>query len=243
MTSPDLSDPPTRRARPTGCLPRESTDTGPQGLKIDFLPDPSSNDFTMRIGPNPVGTVSALIALAGITTPLNSPAAIVISSVSNLEIAPGEPTSVDFDGNGTPEFRFFYANTQVIVESIDTTSATKYDEGDGSLRHYPAGTSIELSQPTTTFTGAQIPLASAFYAGFQFEIDGQTHLGWFQLDHVEGDLAVVRIIDAAWQSTAGASLNAGAVPELPTTPLVFGTVAGLAVWWLRRPSRSGHGIA
>jgi hypothetical protein len=160
-----------------------------------------------------------------------------------LDILPGEGTSVDFDGDGTFDFSFFYANTQVFVQSVDSIAAVKYDEITDQAREYPVGTPIELSQASTTTGRVQVPLAGPIYAGFQFEIDGSTHLGWFQLDNIEGDLALVRIIDAAWQSTPGASLNAGAVPELPATPLVFGTFAGLTFWWLRRPSRPGHGSA
>jgi hypothetical protein len=197
----------------------------------------------MRIGPNPVGTVSALIALAGLTNLSNTQAAIVVSSVSNLDILPSEATAVDFDGDGTFDFNFFYDNSQVLVQSVNGINAVKYDENFGTIRNYAAGAQIELSQLSWPTVGEFIPLAAPIYAGFEFQIGGSTHLGWFQMDNVEGDLALVRIISAAWQSTPGASLNAGAVPELPTTPLVFGTVAGLAVWWLRRPTRPGHGSA
>ncbi|MBN9689160.1 MAG: hypothetical protein J0M24_02885 [Verrucomicrobia bacterium] len=196
----------------------------------------------MRIGPNPVGTVSALIALAGITQTISTQAAIVVSSVSNLEIPFGESTTVDFDGNGTPEFYFYYANTQVILESYDNSAVSIYSTDTGRLQEFALGSPITMAQPTTVFTGAELPLAGPFYGGFQFQIDGNTHLGWFQLENM-GELSVVRILNAAWQTLPETGLNAGAVPELPATPLVFGAAAGLTFWWLRRPTRPGHGSA
>lgn len=194
----------------------------------------------MRIGPNPVGTVSALIALAGLTNSLDTQAAIVVSSVSNLEIPSGETTTVDFDGNGTPEFYFFYANSQVIIETYDNTAESIYNTDTGRLQEFSLGSPITLGQPTTVFNGAELPLPGPIYGGFQFQIAGNTHLGWFQLENL-GELSVVRIVNAAWQTIPETGINAGAVPELPATPMMFGVVAGLTVWWLRRPTRPGHG--
>lgn len=79
------------------------------------------------------------------------------------------------------------------------------------------------------------------YLGLSMVSGGETFYGWVGFDFTNVldayEAANGFIFGAAWQSTPGEAIAAGAIPEPSTTATLLGLAAG-AVAWLRRRFRA-----
>ena len=64
---------------------------------------------------------------------------------------------------------------------------------------------------------AAVPPGTQRYAGFRFNVGGQSYNGWIQLSVNAG---ILDFTNAAYENVAGATINAGAVPEPGTMALL-----------------------
>jgi hypothetical protein len=111
-----------------------------------------------------------------------------------------------------------------------------------------AGTAIGAGSAGTWSTSGNISYQGTFglprddtpgYLGFRIVDGGSTYYGWAQISYYS-DLniyAVVTLYDFAYESTAGLSIQAGAIPEPETGALMIAASALGLVAWRRRGRR------
>jgi MYXO-CTERM domain-containing protein len=103
------------------------------------------------------------------------------------------------------------------------------DASGAALANLSVGTLIDGSAGTFSGGGSSsnLTLNGTSIVGFQFNIDGAAHYGWFRVSLSDSYGAQPRsIVDWAYESVAGAAIDAGAIPA-PGAVALLG-LAGLA---------------
>jgi MYXO-CTERM domain-containing protein len=103
------------------------------------------------------------------------------------------------------------------------------DASGSALANLSVGTLIDGSSGTFSGFGAStnLTLNGTSIVGFRFTLDGGTHYGWFRVSLSDTYAGQPRsIVDWAYESVAGAAIDAGAIPA-PGAVALLG-LAGLA---------------
>jgi PEP-CTERM motif len=186
----------------------------------------------------PRNAIGSLAALAAIALPLAVEAAPQVSALSNVALPDLAGTLFDLDINGDSSDDFaLYANSDNITSAANfsggfanafivgaTSTATRLTVGT------PIGSGSDIIQ------SAELPTFDGMtgYAGFKFKISGADHYAWLLLDFT--NINDRRIVSAAWETTPGAAINAGAIPEPASAAVLLGLGAAAAAA-MRRPQR------
>lgn len=85
-------------------------------------------------------------------------------------------------------------------------------------------------------------LNSLNYFGFRFQAGSNTHYGWGSID-IGADLSSRTLRKVAFESTPGASIQVGAVPEPSSLALLAGGMLGLTTWRRSRKEASTDCVA
>lgn len=109
-----------------------------------------------------------------------------------------------------------------------TTNAVSYVQSAGALSNLAAGTAIGASSTFGTAPlSTNLTLNGTSLVGFRFNVGTATHYGWFRIALAGTFGGQPRsIVEWAYNSTAGQSINAGAIPA-PGALALLG-LAGLA---------------
>ncbi len=168
--------------------------------------------------------------------------------------------SLDMNNDGTPEFKFtavmdaplysvyiecfesgavlfpeqqgvisvFAIPKDSLIGSDELGGSARWDTTLGILSH------ADLIFPTGSMRGGPFWETNA-YLGVSLQINGNTHYGWIQIDN-PSDSPGGTITGFAYETTSGAGIVAGAVPE-PSSILLF-TIGAIGAWTLRRKRKN-----
>jgi len=200
----------------------------------------------LRIRPRATGFVLVFLVLAASQFLQNTNASVVLfDPTSPVEFPPFEsPVEIDVDGNGTLDFLFSSigrqmdalpqgSNRSLIIDQFGTKFGSNLDQGsiigavpqDGMrwdtspvvLGGCASGGGGAQSCPGEFQSGLD-------FLGLEFEISGQTHYGWIEIESIQ-DFGPVRFHRWAYESEPGMSIRAGAVPEPSAGMLLCVTLA------------------
>ncbi|MEQ9455031.1 MAG: PEP-CTERM sorting domain-containing protein [Phycisphaeraceae bacterium] len=145
---------------------------------------------------------------------------------------PGSPSAfnIDFDNDGTPEGAI--VNSSVNMQARFFPPGRTLASGSGYYaRSFAPGAIIDGSASTTG--GANLMtnpnyganfVGQGNFLGYRFQIDGNTHYGWVQVD-VSENLENAIITGFAYEATPDLGIAAGAIPE-PTSLALLAAGAG-----------------
>ncbi len=167
----------------------------------------------------------------------------------------GATFDIDFDGGGA-EFAIAFGTSYYRVDVVFITANASWRGGGGwGTGGGAAAGAVALNNGDdvnagaqwghnnltgTTFYGnmAYTSFGSGYgsfyntsdkYLGVKFEIGGNTHYGWIQVQ-VAADVTDATITGYAFEDTPDAQITAGAVPEPGSLALLALGAAGLAAW-------------
>ena len=198
-----------------------------------------------------IARLLALIAGAWVAFSTDAEAAIV-------HVVPPEPITItndfffdpfllDLDGDSVGDVAFNHrgiettatptSEARLLSDSIDSDLAAALPDGSfvGLDADNPLTWTPNIQVLSACVSAGGIVCLGNFrggrdYLGVEFDISGQTHYGWVQIQSV--DLAVfARIIDWAYESEPGVGIFAGQIPE-PSASLL--ALCGLAAILSRR---------
>ncbi len=165
----------------------------------------------------------------------------------------GATFDIDFDGGGA-EFTIFFGTisyNRVNVSFASTKAswrgrnfwgnngAEALSNGDdvnagSQWGHSNFGASSYYGNMASSYdTSGNFLDTSGKYIGVRFDIGGNTHYGWIQVN-VPGVPDSATITGYAYQDTADAQITAGAIPEPGSLALLALGAAGLAAWRKKR---------
>jgi len=149
---------------------------------------------------------------------------------------------IDIDGDATVDFRFRSIGTEMNAQPEGANRTLIFDQfGDEFAENLDPGTLIGIPPPngliwdTNTaflggcFSAGGIVCPGEFqsgldFLGLEFEISGQTHYGWIEIESIQ-DFGPIRFHRWAYESEPGMSIRAGAVPEPSAGMLLCITLA------------------
>ncbi|QDU70467.1 PEP-CTERM sorting domain-containing protein [Mucisphaera calidilacus] len=145
---------------------------------------------------------------------------------------PGSPSAfnIDFDNDGTPEGAIINSSVNMQARFFPP-GRTLAGSGSYYATSFAPGAVIDATADTTG--GANLMtnpnynanfVGQGNYIGYRFEIDGNTHYGWVQVD-VTDNLINAIITGYAYESTPDTGIVAGAIPE-PTSLALLAAGAG-----------------
>lgn len=182
-----------------------------------------------------LGSLAAMMAMA---LPVATNAQVIVSNIANVGFANGS-VGVDIDGNGANDFQLFANGT--IAEISALVGGNLIFSNGMYVDVFTNGAAIAPASANNAAAEFDTLTGSTGYVGVSFQRAGQAHAGWLLFDFTGGTGNPVNggiLTSAAWQSTAGASLAAGAIPEPAEAAAGFGLLAGLAAWFRRRRAKS-----
>jgi len=167
-------------------------------------------------------------------------AVVLFDPPAAVELPPFEPPiDFDIDGDGAIDYMFSSPGTEMtalpvgsnrvlIIDQFGTRFGENLDQ-DSIVGPIPQNglrwdtSSIVLGGCASGGGGAQA-CPGQFQSGLdllglEFEIAGQTHYGWIEIESIQ-DFGPVRFHRWAYESEAGMPINAGAIPE-PSTGLLL----------------------
>lgn len=166
---------------------------------------------------------------------------------------------IDFNQDGVADFVFRATQSQFDIYGLGSNRVMAYPNNPPDLTRFAvplmAGDSIAPSlQPQYIWAESQFygsphdPLGVVFnggfetiigtfvnrkaYVGLEFQISGNTHYGWIQVDCERFSHNGGYVLDYAYELRPGASILAGAVPEPSVVGLV--SLSGAGFWLFRR---------
>ena len=110
------------------------------------------------------------------------------------------------------------------INSDELGGSARWGTGLGILSHW------DLQHPIGVIKGGHF-LETNACLGISFQIDGNTHYGWIQIDN-PNDVPGGTITGFAYESTPNTSIIAGAIPE-PSSMILF-IVGVTGIWTLRK---------
>ncbi|MEQ9460889.1 MAG: PEP-CTERM sorting domain-containing protein [Phycisphaeraceae bacterium] len=145
---------------------------------------------------------------------------------------PGTPSAfnIDFDNDGTIDGAIVNSSVNLTARSFAPAS-TLASSGSYYARSFTPGSLIDGS--ASPAAGAKLMtnrgagydfVGQGNFLGYSFEIDGNTHYGWVQVD-VSADLLNATVTGYAYESTPDTGIVAGAIPE-PTSLALLAAGAG-----------------
>ncbi len=180
------------------------------------------------------GSLAALTA--AIALPSAAKSQVVMSALSNVSFVNESSVDLDIDGNGTADFKLF-ANSYSPLYNITPYNLSRIFANGSYVRVFDSGETIGFGA-TGTYQTFDTIMGSTGYVGVNFERDGQLNAAWLFFDFSAGgsDPSQWKLTSAAWESTAGASITAGAsaIPEPAQAAVGLGLVAGMMAWLRRR---------
>lgn len=183
----------------------------------------------------------------------------IIYTPYNGDLTPAFPSNeftLDINNDGTPEFRFsavmdaplysvdvrsLGSEEILFPEALGTISAlaisrgnnidsgelegnARWETGIGILSHW------DLQFPIGEIKGGYF-LETNAYIGIRFQINGNIHYGWIQVDN-PFDVPGGTVTGFAYETSPGVSIIAGAIPE-PSSAIIF-IIGAIGAWTLRR---------
>jgi len=199
-------------------------------------------------------TRSAVVALIGISW---AKASIIYSPVNESISASAPAKTIEINGQafefgivGSPADYFTYftpieQGSGVFVSILNEDDVRNFTLGDtiGTLtsvgKMYPtagsANDNLILQSNSNLLGPGNFPANGSGYAGFLLGGPVSFNYGWAQFELLTvGQDTTVTFVDYAWENTANASIEVGAVPEPSTYALLGIALAGLAAHVLRR---------
>ena len=209
-----------------------------------------------RLGRHFLACSATAVCVAGVAAPQTAGAAVVYSGIQNLALPgvgggqlyldfvsgatlpsiPGQ-TGVDWDiapygGGQTNQSSYSVTTVQLGADSANLAPGTTID---GSSSFFGATGGIQtvgIPDMTTGIIGFKFnPAATDGFAGTT-----PTNYGWFRLE--VNTTTGGKIVDWAYESTPGASISAGAVPEPSALGFLAMGAAGLTGLRRRRAARA-----
>ena len=171
----------------------------------------------------------------------------------------GTTFDIDFNGGG-PEFTIAFGTAYHRVNVVYRTANASWRGGGGyGIGGGPNDGAITLNNGDNVDSGAQwghnnltgtnfygnmaytsfnlgygsFAGTSDKYLGVRFDIGGNTHYGWIQVQ-VPADVTFATITGYAYEDVADAQITAGAIPEPGSLALLAIGAAGLAAWRKKR---------
>lgn len=120
-----------------------------------------------------------------------------------------------------PSGALINATNQVAPATGQIVLGSRYRSG--GVPSYYGGFAADGRTAGTTANGAVTPGTFRF-VGFQFQAADGLHFGWIQLATTPG---LIDFVNAAYESTPGMAINAGAIPEPGTLALLAVGAAGV----------------
>lgn len=183
----------------------------------------------------------------------------IIYTPYNGDLTPAFPSNeftLDINNDGTPEFRFsavmdaplysvdvrsLGSEEILFPEALGTISALAISRGNqidsgelGGTARWGTGIGIlshwDLQFPIGEIKGGYFLETNAFI-GIRFQINGNIHYGWIQVDN-PFDVPGGTVTGFAYETSPGVSIVAGAVPE-PSSVIIF-IIGAIGAWTLRR---------
>lgn len=170
--------------------------------------------------------------MAALALPAAAEAQVLASNFSQLTLTSGASFNLDIDGNGTNDFRFYDDGGQAFLQPLAGTSLI-YQNGSNVIFGLNFGDSISVGSGTSDTGSFGFFTGGSAYAAVTFDRAGSSYAAYLFFDFT-GTNAVLQ--SAAWESTASASLLAGAtpVPEPAHVAGGIGLLAGAAALFRRR---------
>lgn len=148
----------------------------------------------------------------------------------------------DIDGNGGVEFKirdFFSSNYNLFSSSTtsnfsinlqDKATGISFKSSAGKIARLANGATIQnpmgnANSFTNSGNGPWANQSGVAYAGFKFEINGNPHFGWIELDIVSGSGNKVTVTRWAYEDVSGVAIQAGSTVSLPVELLSFKAIA------------------
>jgi ABC-type amino acid transport substrate-binding protein len=218
-------------------------------MRVGFLKRYLPYSFEAENGKLQGFDVDVLQSLASI---LNVTLKIQVDSMANLQkkINSGDIAVIANQLLMTPEnrrqfdfVRAYAANQLVCVQHEDDVRNFTLGDTIGTLtsvgKMYPtsgsANDNLILQSNSNLLGPGNFPATGSGYAGFLLGGPVSFNYGWAQFELLTvGQDTTVTFVDYAWQNTANASIEVGAVPEPSTYALLGIALAGLAAHVLRR---------
>lgn len=193
-----------------------------------------------------IGSLAAITALA---TPAISHAQVVASSATAHNLK--SDFTIDINGDGSQDVQFSFNSGYSYLAGLNGTTLA---ESSGYIALFSQGATINSLHITAsnTFISSE-PYSSPFdgqtgYVGASFLVGSDSFNAWLEFDfnqdingNTRGSVYNGHFVSAAWESTPGASIEAGAtaaaIPEPAHIAAGLGLVAGIASWLRRRKQR------